>query len=153
MKRVGIISDTHGLLRPEAVDALQGSDIIIHAGDMGGEDIIPTLENIAPVHAVRGNVDNGAWARRYPLTEALELENVALYIFHGHLEIDIDPAAGSFNVVIQGHSHIPLIKTENGVLYVNPGSAGRKRFSLPVTLATLTLDNGQAEAELIDLEV
>ena len=152
MKRVGVISDTHGLLRPEALEALQGYDLIIHAGDMGSEDIIPALEGIAPVHAVRGNVDNGAWAWRFPLTEALELEGVALYIFHGHLELEIDPVAGGFGVIIQGHSHRPLIKTENGVLYLNPGSAGRKRFSLPVTLATLMLNKGHAEAELIYLE-
>lgn len=153
MKRVGVLSDTHGLLRPEALDALKGSDLIMHAGDIGSEAIIPALEKIAPVKAIRGNVDNGAWARRFPLTEALELAGVALYSYHGHLELELDPAAGGFDVVIQGHSHKPFIKTEKDVLYLNPGSAGRKRFSLPVSLAKLTLRDGQAEAELIYLEV
>lgn len=152
MKHVGVLSDTHGLLRPEALEALQGSDLIVHAGDMGSETIIPALEEIAPVYAVRGNVDKGTWAQRFPLTEALEIESVYLFIHHGEFDLEIDPVAGGFGVVIQGHSHIPRIQTENGVLYLNPGSAGRKRFSLPVSLATLRLEDGQAEAELIYLD-
>ena len=153
MTRLGIISDTHGLLRPEAVTALQGSDTIVHAGDVGNEDILPALRDIAPVYAVRGNVDKGAWAQALPLTEAFEVEESAIYVYHGHLPIKLDPAAGGFNVVISGHSHQPLVEQRGSVLYVNPGSAGRKRFKLPVSLARLTVVGKDAEAELIYLEV
>ena len=150
MTRVGILSDTHGLLRPEALEALKGSDLIIHAGDIGSETIIPTLESIAPVKAVRGNVDRAAWAYSYPLFEAFDLANKYFFIYHGDIEPEIDPKAGKFDVVVFGHSHMPSIEKENGVLFINPGSAGRKRFSLPVSLAVLDLGD-KLDAELIYL--
>jgi uncharacterized protein len=150
MTRVGILSDTHGLLRPEIVKRLQGSDLIIHAGDMGSETIIPELEKIAPVYAVRGNVDNGAWAYRFPLTNAVHVEQVFIYIYHGHLELDIAPDK-QFQVVISGHTHEPLIEKRNGVLYLNPGSAGHKRFSLPISMALLQVDGANLTAKLVTL--
>ncbi len=152
-KRIGIISDTHGLLRPEAVTTLAGSDHIIHAGDIGKDSIVKELELLAPVTAVRGNVDNEAWCFRYPLTEALEFEGIFIYVYHGHLGLDIDPKAGDFRVVISGHSHEPKIEEKHGVTFFNPGSAGRKRFSLPVSLGILELANGHLSPKLIYLDV
>ena len=153
MKRIGIISDTHGLLRPEALTALAGSDHIIHAGDIGKESIIKELELLAPVTAVRGNVDNEAWCFRYPLTQALEFEGIFIYVYHGHLSLDIDPKAAGFSMIILGHSHEPKIEEKNGVTFFNPGSAGKKRFSLPVSLGTLELSNGEVSPKLIYLDV
>lgn len=152
MKRIGVISDTHGLLRPEALKHLEGSDLIMHAGDIGAQDIIPRLEQIAPTLAVRGNVDNAAWCFSYPLTNATELENVSIYLYHGHLDLDIDLKAGGFKVLISGHSHLPKLTEENGILHLNPGSAGQKRFKIAVSMAELIVDNGQARAKLISLE-
>ena len=149
--KIGIISDTHGLLRPEAVSALQGSNIIIHAGDIGKESIIPDLEQIAPVYAVRGNVDNSAWAYKFPLTQVIEKAGIFIYVYHGHLGLDLDPKAAGFQVVISGHTHEPTIETKDEILYINPGSAGPKRFHLPVTLAILEINNGKLEANLITL--
>lgn len=134
MTRVGVLSDTHGLLRPEVVQQLQGSDLIIHAGDIGSETIIPELEQIAPVYAVRGNVDNGAWAYKFPLTNVVQIGKMFIYIYHGHLELDIAPDK-NFQVIISGHTHVPRLEKRNDVLYLNPGSAGHKRFSLPVSIA------------------
>ena len=148
MTRVGIISDTHGLLRPEAVSVLQGSDLIVHAGDVGAEKIIPTLRELAPVYAVRGNVDKG---QQLPLSEAFVVEESAVYVHHGHRPLELDPVAGGFGVVISGHSHQPLIEKRDGVLYVNPGSAGRRRFRLPVSLAQLTVKGSEVQAELVYL--
>lgn len=153
MKRVGVISDTHGLLRPEAVQVLRGSDLIIHAGDVGSETIVSALGELAPVYAVRGNVDTGAWAYALPLTETLEVEGVALFVHHGHLPLEPDLLPQSRGVVISGHSHRPSIEMHTGVLHLNPGSAGRKRFRLPVSLAQLVIDGYQAEATLVYLEV
>lgn len=152
MKRVGVISDTHGLLRPEAVEALRGSDLIIHVGDVGGESILPALRDLAPVHAVRGNVDTGAWGYALPLTLTLEVEQVTLFVYHGHLALEPGSLA-SASVVISGHSHQPSVETRAGVLHLNPGSAGRKRFRLPVSLARLVIDGARAEAELVYLAV
>ncbi|MCA9836206.1 MAG: metallophosphoesterase family protein [Trueperaceae bacterium] len=152
MKRIGVISDTHGQLRPEVIKRLDGSDLIIHAGDVGADGIIGRLEQIAPVKVVRGNVDYGAWASKFPLTEALELEGVAIFIYHGHLDLDIDPVKGGFKVIISGHSHIPKLEEKEGILYLNPGSCGPKRFSRPVSMARLELADGNARAELIPLE-
>ena len=151
MTHLGIISDTHGLLRLEAIDVLKSSDLIVHAGDVGSGDILPALRDIAPVYAVRGNVDNGAWAQALPLTEAFEVEKSAVYVYHGHLPLELDPAAGGFNVVISGHSHQPSIEQRGNVLYINPGSAGRKRFKLPVSLAKLTVAGSEVQAELVYL--
>jgi uncharacterized protein len=148
--RVGVLSDTHGLLRPEVIKQLQGLDLIIHAGDIGNETIIPELEKIAPVYAVRGNVDNGAWAYKFPLTNAVQVEQVFIYIYHGHLELDI-ALDKNFQVIISGHTHEPLIEKRNGILYLNPGSAGHKRFSLPVSMAELTIDGSDLKARLITI--
>jgi putative phosphoesterase len=152
MTRVGVLSDTHGLLRPEVLKQLQGVDLIIHAGDIGSETIIPELETIAPVYAVRGNVDNGAWAYKFPLSNALEVEQVFIYVYHGHLEPDVDPRK-NFQVVISGHTHEPLLEQQGDILYLNPGSAGHKRFSLPVSMAELTVDGSKISAKLITLRV
>lgn len=151
MTRVGVIADTHGLLRAEALAALAGSNLILHAGDMGSSDIIPALESIAPVRAVRGNVDGSAATFKYPLTEALEVENISIVMYHGHEPLGIDPLAGGFALVISGHSHRPELREENGVTFLNPGSAGPKRFSLPVCLARVTIDGSTISAELVYL--
>jgi uncharacterized protein len=150
---VGIISDTHGLLRPEAVEALRGSSLIIHAGDMGSDTIIPNLETIAPIYAVRGNVDNGPWAYKIPKSQSVEIEGVFIYVYHGHQEPELNPETSGFQVVVSGHSHQPSIETRNGILFINPGSAGPKRFRLPVSLAIATIHEGKVTAELLELEV
>jgi uncharacterized protein len=148
---VGLISDTHGLLRPEATRALAGMDLIIHAGDIGNADILERLRELAPVQAVRGNNDRGPWARRIPHYLALQLEGVGVYVLHDLKELDIDPSAGGFQVVIAGHSHRPRIEERHGVLFVNPGSAGPRRFRLPVTLGYLELALGKPSARLIEI--
>lgn len=135
--RIGIISDTHGLLRPEAERRLEGVDHIIHGGDIGDPDIIAILRRIAPVTVIRGNVDTGDWAKQYPETERIQLAGRSIFVVHDLKTLRIDPAARGIDVVVSGHSHIPKIDTVGGVLYLNPGSAGRRRFSLPITLATL----------------
>lgn len=146
--QVGVISDTHGLLREQVFELFENVDLILHAGDMGNADIVPSLEKLAPVKAVRGNVDKGDWAQ-YPLTQTLDLNGLSIYMYHGHLEQTLD--LSMFDIVISGHSHQPVNETRSGVLYLNPGSAGPKRFSLPVSLAKLTLKNATAQAELINL--
>jgi uncharacterized protein len=150
MTRVGVLSDTHGLLRPEVLKQLQGVDLIIHAGDVGSDTIIPELQKIAPVYAVRGNVDNGAWAYKFPLSNALEVEQVFIYIYHGHLEPDVDPRK-NFQVVISGHTHVPKLEQRGDSLYLNPGSAGHKRFSFPVSMAHLQVDGKKVTAKLVTL--
>ncbi len=150
---IGLISDTHGLLRPEAVAALQGSDAIIHAGDIGDPAILTELSKIAPVSAVRGNVDRAEWAQAVPATEVLEAGGVLIYILHNIDELDLDPAAAGFKVVVTGHSHKPVMREKEGVLYVNPGSAGPRRFTLPIALGRLTIEDGVVSVELIDLAV
>ena len=134
--RIGIISDTHGLLRPEAERGLTGVNHIIHAGDIGRPEIVEALRRIAPVTAIRGNVDSGEWAREYPDTKLVRLAGKSIYVLHDLKTLQADPGAG-VDVIISGHSHVPKIDTVGGVLYLNPGSAGRRRFKLPVTLATL----------------
>ena len=148
---VGLISDTHGLLRSEALDALRGSDFIVHAGDVGSLDIIDELSTIAPVTAVRGNNDNGPWARNLRETEALQAGGAVIYVIHDVAQLDIDPAAGGFHAVIAGHSHKPQIAERDGVLYVNPGSAGPRRFSLPISVGMLTVSGARIGARLITL--
>ena len=150
---IGLISDTHGLLRPEAVAALRGSEHIIHAGDIGDPKILEQLRQIAPVTAVRGNVDRGAWAKKIPATEVLEIGGSMIYVLHILQELDLKPEAAGFASVICGHSHVPRYDTRSGVLYFNPGSAGPKRFRLPVTIGRLTLDDGQLTPEIIRLNV
>jgi putative phosphoesterase len=148
---VGIISDTHGLLRLEAQRALQGADLIIHAGDVGDSEILPKLKRIAPVFAVRGNVDTAAWARELPVTTAVEANGANFYVLHNLQELDLRPDGGRFDFVISGHTHRPEQTEKNGVVYVNPGSAGPKRFHLPVSLAILNLTKRPWKAEFVEL--
>jgi uncharacterized protein len=146
--RIGLISDTHGLLRPEAVQALAGVAQIIHAGDVGAAEIIERLRAIAPVHAVRGNNDKGAWALALPERLALQWAGVRIQVLHDVKELEAEPAAAGFRVVIAGHSHKPSVVERGGVLFVNPGSAGPKRFKLPVTVGCLVLADGSARGEI-----
>jgi len=150
LKTIGLISDTHGLLRPEAVRALAGVRHIIHAGDIGGPEILDELRKIAPVHAVRGNNDKGAWAAGIPLYLALELEGVSIHVLHDLKEIDIDPKASGFDVVVAGHSHKPTVSERDGVQFVNPGSAGPRRFTLPVTVGFLDITTGPPGARITE---
>jgi uncharacterized protein len=147
--RIGLISDTHGLLRPEALQALAGVEHIIHAGDIGAAEVIESLRNIAPVDAVRGNNDKGPWAKEFPPRLALEFGGVRIHVLHDVKELaDVDPAAAGFRVVIAGHSHKPQVTESGSVLFVNPGSAGPRRFRLPVTIGYLTVGSGSASAEI-----
>jgi putative phosphoesterase len=148
---VGVISDTHGLLREDAVKALAGSGRIIHAGDIGNPGILEALERIAPVTAVRGNVDRDRWAQFLPLTETVELEQAAVYVLHNLAELDLNPRAAGFQAIVSGHSHHPLCESRDGVLYLNPGSAGPRRFHLPATLARLHVSGKALRAELVQL--
>jgi len=151
--RIGLISDTHGLLRPEAIKQLAGADHIIHAGDIGAPEVIEGLRRIAPTTAVRGNIDAGEWAKDYPDTELVVLGGRALYVLRNLKEIKLDPAASGFEVVISGHSHRPKIATKNGVLYVNPGSAGPRRFKLPIAVATLALSDRAILPRILEIAV
>jgi hypothetical protein len=151
--RVGLISDTHGLLRTQVLDALRDSDFIIHAGDIGNGDVIGQLAEIAPVTAVRGNNDKGAWASGLREIEVLEVGEVVIYVIHDLAQLDVDPAAAGFRAVVSGHSHRPGISERDGVLYINPGSAGPRRFSLPVSLAHLVVSGISIRPQLVDLKV
>jgi putative phosphoesterase len=148
---IGVISDTHGLMRPEALQALAGSQLIIHAGDVGDPGILDALRTIAPVVAVRGNVDKGALASALPEYELIEESEVSIYVLHDVKQLDLDPAAAGINAVISGHSHKPSIHTAGGVLYLNPGSAGPRRFKLPITIALMHLNDKELAAEHIEL--
>jgi putative phosphoesterase len=151
--RVGVISDTHGLLRPQALDALRDVSLIVHAGDVEEPQILDTLRAAAPLVVVRGNVDHGAWAEALPETASLSIAGVSLFVLHDLSTLAIDPATVGIDVVIFGHSHKPGAERRNGVLYVNPGSAGPRRFRLPVSVAILTIDAGRVDAEIIPLVV
>jgi hypothetical protein len=148
---IGVISDTHGLLRPEAVELLRGSEHIIHAGDIGAPEIIPELERIAPVTAIRGNVDTQAWARKFPETEVVELDGLHIYVIHDANAIDLNPRAAGFAAVISGHSHQPKQEIRDGVLYFNPGSAGPRRFKLPISVGRLEIADGKVSAEILEI--
>lgn len=148
---LGLISDTHGLLREEAVRALRGSDLILHGGDVGGSGILETLRTVAPVVAVRGNVDTDPWGQTLPLTEIIELGETTVYMLHILQDLDINPAAAGFQIVVSGHSHKPGQTEKDGVIYINPGSAGPRRFQLPVTVARLDLRKRPWKAEFVDL--
>ena len=148
---IGVISDTHGLLRPEAVELLRGSEHIIHAGDIGAPEIVGELEKIAPVSAIRGNVDTQAWARRFAETEVVELAGLFLYVIHDANAIDLNPKAAGFAAVISGHSHKPKQEVKNGVLYFNPGSAGPRRFKLPISVGRLTIHEGGLSGEILQI--
>ena len=152
VKRIGLISDTHGLLRKEAVEALRGSELIIHAGDVGKPEILEVLKKIAPVVAVRGNVDTEPWAQALPETAVAEAGAVLIYVLHDVKALDLNPAASGFQIVVSGHSHKPGKTERDGVLYINPGSAGPRRFQLPVTVARLRLGGIPYEVEFVDLE-
>lgn len=151
LSQIGIISDTHGLLRAEAVRALEGSDLIIHAGDVGKPEILDALKTIAPVTAVRGNMDTGAWAFELPRTAVAEAGATLIYVLHNLEELDLNPAAVGFRVVASGHSHKPSREERGGVIYLNPGSAGPRRFSLPVTLARMDLSKTPPRIEFVNL--
>jgi uncharacterized protein len=151
--RIGLISDTHGLLREEALTALRGSELIVHAGDVGDRGILPRLRKIAPVVAVRGNVDTEDWARReLPETAVAQAGDISIYVLHDVHALDLDPAAAGFQIVVSGHSHKYLQSEKSGVLYINPGSAGPRRFTLPITLARLDLAVKPWKVDFIDLE-
>ncbi len=149
--RIGLISDTHGLLRTEAVAALQGCAQIIHAGDIGKPQVLDGLRAIAPLEAIRGNIDTADWALELPERLDLRIGSLTLHVLHDLKQLDIDPLAAAVDVVIAGHSHKPKVERRDGVLYINPGSAGPRRFSLPISLALLELNDGDAQVELISL--
>ncbi len=149
---IGIISDTHGLLRPEAEDALQGSDLIIHAGDIGDSVILKQLENIAPVIAVRGNMDGG-WAKQLNRTEIVEKNDRLIYVIHDLSMMDLDPSAAHVSVVVSGHTHSASVSRHKAVLYVNPGSAGPIRGRRPVSVAILKIDNNSLDTQIIQLRI
>jgi putative phosphoesterase len=148
---VGVISDTHGLLRPEAAAALRGVDFIVHAGDIGSPEVLSLLSQIAPLTAVRGNNDRGPWANKLPLTAVLEVESSFFYVVHEIASLDLDPKAGGFNAVITGHSHKPSAEVRHGVLFLNPGSAGPRRFSLPVAIARIEVQGSSLSHQLVEL--
>jgi putative phosphoesterase len=153
IKKIGLISDTHGLLRQEAVEALRGSELIIHAGDVGKPEILDTLRALAPVVAVRGNVDTADWAQVLPETAVAQAAAVTIYVLHDVNALDLNPLAAGFQVVVSGHSHKPGSHERDGVLYINPGSAGPRRFQLPVTVARLNLERTPYEVAFLDLDL
>jgi putative phosphoesterase len=152
IRMLGLISDTHGLLREEAIKALRGSDLILHAGDVGVPGILDTLRTLAPVVAVRGNVDTAGWIQPLPLTEVVQAGPATIYMMHILQDLDIEPCAAGVHIVLSGHSHKPAQSEKNGVLYVNPGSAGPRRFQLPITVARLDLAIRPWRVEFVDLE-
>jgi putative phosphoesterase len=151
--RLGVISDTHGLLRPGAVAALRGCDLIIHAGDVGNAAVLDGLRSVAPTYAIRGNVDKGDWAARLPPTDIVEAGGLLFYVLHNIAELDLDPPTAGFAAVVYGHSHQPSIATRDGVLYLNPGAAGPRRFKLPVTLARVAVAGRELRPEIVELEI
>jgi hypothetical protein len=150
--KIGLISDTHNLLRPAAKRALAGVDRILHAGDICGRDVLDELATVAPVTAVRGNNDRGSWAASMQITQAVQIGGVAIYMLHDLTELDLEPQAAGFRIVVSGHSHRPLIHEQDGVLFVNPGSAGPRRFTLPVSLAFIEIHKGKIRARLQTLQ-
>ncbi len=149
--RIGLISDTHDLLRPQAINFLRGSDFIIHAGDIGDSEIIEELARLAPVTVVRGNNDAGAWARTLPETELVKIGGIFIYVIHDLAQLDIDPIAAGVQVVVSGHSHQPVIEHRDGVIFVNSGSAGPRRFKLPISAAELVVAGSSVSARLVEL--
>jgi putative phosphoesterase len=150
-QRIGLIADTHGLLRPEALAALADSDLLIHAGDIGKPEVVAALKKIAPLVAIKGNNDTDSWARRLPETKKITLGALKLYVIHNVKELSFDPAGRGFRVVISGHSHKPVIQTKDNVLFVNPGSAGPRRFKLPICVGKLLVQGETVNAEIIEL--
>lgn len=151
--RIGIISDTHSLMRPEALAALQGADHILHAGDIGAPEVLEALRRLAPVTAIRGNNDTGEWAATLPATEQLALGGATIYLLHDRKALAFDPASAGIRVVIAGHSHRPTVEERASVLYLNPGSAGPRRFKLPITVAQLVVERGKVDAEIVELNL
>ncbi|WP_437880194.1 metallophosphoesterase family protein [Pseudomonas sp. LRF_L74] len=149
--RIGVIADTHGLLRPEALEALQGCDVLLHLGDIGSPGILDSLRALAPLHVVRGNNDTDAWADAIPETLELEFAGVRLYLIHDRKQLPIDAQAAGIDIVLSGHSHKPLDEVHDGVRHFNPGSAGPRRFSLPISVGRLVLERGEVMTELIEL--
>ena len=149
---IGVISDTHGVVTEKALEALKGSQLIIHAGDVGDPKVIETLEQIAPVYAVRGNTDRGRWAQALPMTQVVEVGDMHFFVIHDIGMLNLDPKAAGFNAVIYGHSHVPKEEWQDGVLYFNPGSAGPKRFRLPICLGRMKITDGDIDVELVNLE-
>ena len=147
MKTVGVISDTHGLLRLEALEVLKGVDLIVHAGDIGAPEIVDALRELAPVFAIRGNVDRSTWADEFSATEIVEVDDLLLYVLHDIGQLDLDPAAAGFRVVIHGHSHDPKIVEKQGVVYLNPGSAGPRRLRLPISMARMVVGDGAGQED------
>ena len=150
---IGVISDTHGLLRPQALDALAGSDLILHAGDIGSPAILDALSQIAPIVAVRGNIDKGAWAEATPERAAIDAEGIRIYLLHDLKELDCAPAAEGFRMVISGHSHKPRAEERDGVVYLNPGSAGPRRFKLPICIARVLVVDRNLTTQIIAVRV
>lgn len=150
---IGVISDTHGLMRPEAIEVLKGVDLILHAGDIGPPQVLQKLKTIAPVIAVTGNSDRGEWMHDLPQREVVQVGAVYILMLHDLQEIDLDPAAAGFRVVVSGHSHRPSVEERNGIVYVNPGSAGPRRFKLPISVVRLTIEGAAVSARIIELSV
>jgi putative phosphoesterase len=151
IRKIGLISDTHGLLRPEAITALEGTDLIIHAGDVGGPDILAELRKTAPVVSIKGNIDTAGWASELPETTVVDVNGGLIYVLHDVHDLDLNPADAGFRMVVSGHSHKPGQTERDGVLYVNPGSAGPRRFRLPVTLALLDAEAAKWQVRFVDL--
>ena len=152
MKTIGVISDTHGLMRPEALEILSGADLIIHAGDIGAREVLESLRLITDVVAIKGNNDRATWTRNLPETVEVKIDQIKIYIIHNVNDLDMDPAGAGYRVVISGHSHAPSIIEKNGVKYLNPGSAGPRRFNLPIAVARLQIDGAYAAAEIIRID-
>ncbi len=150
--KIGIISDTHGLVRKSVVKSFKDVDLIVHAGDVGKPEVLETLQAISKVHPVRGNVDGGKWTDNLPFTDVVQVGQVYLYVLHDLNSLDLDPEAAGFNVVISGHSHIPKIEERNGVLFLNPGSAGPRRFKYPISIAFLYIKGAAIETEIVELK-
>ncbi len=150
--KIGIISDTHGFIRQRVVKSFKDVDLIVHAGDIGKPEVLETLQDIARVYPVRGNVDGGKWADNLPVTEAVKVGQVYLYVLHDVNELDLDPVSAGFNAVISGHSHLPKIEERNGVLFLNPGSAGPRRFKYPVSIAFLYVNGVSIDTEIVELK-
>jgi len=149
--KVGVISDTHGLLRPEALEALRGSDLIIHAGDVGSSEVLDRLRDVAPTFAVRGNNDKGAWAAKLPLTADIDVGEIRVHVVHEIAHFDLKRQAAGISVVVSGHSHRPSAERRDGILYLNPGSAGPQRFTLPIAVARLSVSGSRVRSKIVEL--
>jgi len=150
---IGLVSDTHGLVRPEALAALKGSELIIHAGDIGKPEVLTSLNKIAPVIAIRGNDDRDAWAKKIPDVVSLYINRVKIHVIHNVNELAVNPATDGFRAVVSGHSHKPGVVTQDGILFINPGSAGPRRFKLPVTVGKLLLVRDTVKVKIVNLDV